>query len=139
VITTSFSVITQAFPEHGFDDFIDKVMKLPSSKKEVSNVKVPWSAKVYEYWDDASFSSYGGGHGLAVFVKRPSPPIKGLGIEAPAKLPSKDGKVNYVVLGEGYTRFDGEIYYAFILDSADQVFAESRKEFIEFLNRVLLD
>ncbi len=141
MITTSISIITQAFPDQGFDEFIDKVMKLPARKKKISDVSLRWPASVYEHWDDASFKPYGGGHGLAVFVKRPTPAIKGIGIEAPALLPSKDqdSKVNYVVLGDGYTRFDGEIYYAFFLDSADQTFAEAKKEFIEFLNRVLLD
>jgi hypothetical protein len=141
VTATTISVIFQAYPKQTFEQFVEKILELPTEKKKTNELKVKWPASQYEYWDSKSFTAYGGGHGLAVFVKRPTPKIKGLAIEAPAKYPTKDsdGDVQYVSLGEGYTRFDGDIYYAFVLDCADQVFQENKKEFIEFLSRVLLD
>jgi hypothetical protein len=141
MITTSINVVFQANPKQGYEEFMNKLAELPTKKQENSQLKSPWPATVIEYWDSKSFTSFGGGHGIMVFVKRAAPAIKSIAIEAPAKLPSKDqsGKVTYAVLGEGYTRFDGDIYYAFILDCADQAFQASKTEFFGFLDRVLLD
>ncbi len=141
MVTTSFSITFQANPKQSFETFMDKILQLPTKKQEITNVILRWPAKVYEYWDSESFESSGGGHGLIIFIKRSAPENKGLAIEAPAKLPTKDQNegINYVVLGEGYTRFNGDIYYAFILDCAEQVSIESKKEFLGFMNRVLLD
>jgi len=81
----------------------------------------------------------GGAHGIIIFIKRPQPKYKGIAIEKPSKLVTKEG-LNYISFQEqNYTRFDGEIYYYIILDSCESVFPEAEKELLEFMNRLLLD
>jgi hypothetical protein len=140
-ISGEIGIVIQASPTEPFENSMNKALEKLGKKQEYKDWKGRYPATVYEYWDPASFPENGGGHGFLVFIKRPQPRVKGLAIEAPAIVPSDQGggKVTTVVLNEGYTRFDGDIYYTFMLSSAQDAFESSKKEFFEFLDRVLLD
>jgi hypothetical protein len=140
-LPSEVSIAFQALPAESYEATIKKVLDSLPKKQEFKEYKSRWPATVYEFWDSEAFKENGGGRGLVVFVKRAQPAVKGIAIEAPAKFADNVGnvKINTVVLGEGYTRFNGDIYYTFMITGAEDTFEASKKEFFDFLDRVLLD
>jgi hypothetical protein len=140
-IANGLTIYFQGRTEEPFDKWVDKVTSKFDKKQITQELKCRWPAIVYEFRDPTTYTANGGGHGYVVFVKRGQPEIAGLAIEAPATFPfPKNGnKVNTVIITEGYTRYAGDMYYAFVFNAADENFTAAKKEFFEFMNRVLLD
>jgi hypothetical protein len=140
-LPSEISIAFQALPAESHEITVKKVLDSLSKKQEYKEYKSRWPATVYEFWDAEAFKENGGGRGLVAFVKRSQPAVKGIAIEAPAQLAGNlgNGKINTVILSEGYTRFDGDIYYTFMITGAQDTFEASKKEFFEFLDRVMLD
>ncbi|MBN2350995.1 MAG: hypothetical protein JXD23_00390 [Spirochaetales bacterium] len=140
-ISSDLSIIFQARPQETFEAWVDKALAKLDKKQLTRELKTRWPATVYEITDPSSDRTSGGSHGYVVFVKRSQPKIKGLAIEAPAVIPFEQNsrKVNMVILNEGYTRFDGDIYYAFTFKTPEENFSTVKKEFFGFMDRVLLD
>jgi hypothetical protein len=140
-IFVSLSVIFQALPQKDFTAFTQSMLKSMKNPVPLADWKGKWEATAYEFRDPALYKENGGGHGLIVFVKRGQPRAKGMAIEEASTIvrTKDDSGLRFYALQTEYARFDGDLYYAFLLDSCEAVFDQSKTEFLAWLDGVLLD
>ncbi|MBN2352941.1 MAG: hypothetical protein JXD23_10270 [Spirochaetales bacterium] len=139
-IDVTILTLFQAQPRESFDEFLKKNLKRFKNAIPFQAGNLDWPLQVYEIRDSETYRENGGAHGFVAMLKRAEPKIKGLAVEHPSHFPrgDKTGAVYYQDKG-GYTRFDGDMYYYFLLDSCEAVFDQSKAAFFEWLEGVLLD
>jgi len=140
-ILSGIRIVFQARPAISFAEYQESLLKGRGNPVVGEEDGLPWEAVVYEIRDPQLYPEDGGGHGFVVFCTRPEPAVKGLAIEAPSRSLPTTGVVEpgAAAAGEGFTRFDGDIYYAFFLDTCEDVFPAAKALFFSFLERVRLD
>lgn len=80
----------------------------------------------FEIMDKTMYQDMGGGHLYLVGVERGAPKYPGLLLEKPINLPENDpGEVHYYSLNGSRDRFKGRIFYAFMLDTCEDINKES--------------
>lgn len=140
-ITSNVTILCLVNPARGYEVFRDAMKTKLKNVKTDDGYEPHWDGEFWEFSDPELYPEMGGGHGLILSVNRPEPEYKGIVIEAPAKifLPKGKSGVQYYTLNDGYTRYDGEIYYMIMLDTCEDVYDEARKIFLAFLDKLLLD
>ena len=109
------------FPLKNIFDFSDKYEEMIS----------------YELKDPMMYPDIGGGHFNMVGIKRDRPNYPGLLLEEPSSIPRNGvtNKVTYYRAGERLDRFEGQIYYAVMLDACEDIFPEASKLFKDFFEQ----
>lgn len=117
-----------------FDRYIQSFIKKYPGKR-----KIPISGKynkmmAYEVIDSSIYPEMGGGHLHIIGVERNAPAYPGLLLEIPQDLPNGDsGKVNYYRATNSKGRFKGKIFYAFLLDTCEDIHEQSLAVFKAFI------
>lgn len=92
----------------------------------------------YEIKDKNMYTNLGGGHLYAVGIERSAPEDPGLLLEQAVTLPMKTaGQLTYFTAGQSKRRFDGKIFYAFLLDSCEDIHEQSLEVFRSFMEKQL--
>jgi len=80
----------------------------------------------YEIKDQKIYADIGGAHLYAIGIERERPKYPGMLLENAVNLPkATNAGVNYYTAGKVKDRFDGKIFYAIMLDSCEDINAES--------------
>jgi hypothetical protein len=139
-ITYTMVVEYSAYNSGGFEDYIKtKIVKLKTcTKKELQLGDYPFT--VYEAIDPGIYGPIGGFKGYLVFLKRTQPSIKGFNVEAPVvSMIDLETRQPYYRPIPAYDRYDGEIYYAFILDCCGAIFDQAKTVFENFIKGIVFD
>lgn len=108
------------------ESYLNKfVSKYPDKKK------IPFSDKydkmiVYEIHDKTMYQDIGGGHLYMIGIERKMPEYPGLLLETPVTLPKGiTHQVKYYTASDSKNRFKGNIFYAIMLDSCEDINEQS--------------
>jgi hypothetical protein len=87
------------------------------------------------------YPKQGGGHILLVAFERDQPRYDGLSFEQPEGPPMKKGQEGPVAfhVEPNFRRVPGKLYYLVLLDSNQQIFANSKPEFESFLKSLIVE
>ncbi|HXP11871.1 MAG TPA: hypothetical protein VN828_25410 [Acidobacteriaceae bacterium] len=87
------------------------------------------------------YPKQGGGHIVQVAFERDQPPYDGLVFEKPMGPPMQKGQAGPVAFhaDPNFRRIPGKLYYLLVLDSNQQIFANSKPEFDQFLKSLVVE
>ena len=139
-ITYTIALIMRvAQPGDKLENFIGNFIKSYSEKKkfEFSN-KFP-NMISYEIKDKTMYQDIGGAHMNMIGIERDRPKYAGLILEQPLNIPQgKTNKMTFYRAVENKDRFDGQIYYAVMLDACEDIYNEAYKLFKETFEKQII-
>lgn len=106
-------------------------------KIEISGIDPKF--EVYEIWDSEQYKHIGGAHGYIAFYRNAAD-INNLNFEQPSKISTKNnGAETYVPFRNKINKLTENITYMFLLDSCENIFEQSKIDFIDFLSNVIIE
>jgi hypothetical protein len=141
-ITYSILILSSANNKMPFEQFVKQSLLKKATLNEVPHLVQGTEGKSFEWNNPSLYPEAGGGRGIIVYARRPDPTVKGFALEWPSP-PGTDedanGQAHYYRYNQLYTRFSGEIYYAIVLDSCEDIFKTATEEFKRFLGGLILE
>lgn len=141
-ITYSIALMSSANNKMSFEQFSKQSLLKEATLREVPHLLKGIAGRSFEWRNPSLYAEAGGGHGLIVYAKRSEPLAPGFALEWPSPPESNqaaDGQTHYYRYNQLYTRFSGEIYYAIILDSCEDIYKSATDEFKLFLSGLILE
>jgi hypothetical protein len=89
----------------------------------------------YEITNPNDYADMGGGHFYLVGVEREAPDFPGLLLEQPKEIPGKSGEMQFFSPGKSQERFGNRIFYAFMLDTCEDIHTDSLAVFKDFFEK----
>lgn len=134
-------IINVAQNGEDLDNFINSFIARYKDKKTFTfSNKYPESI-AFELKDKNMYQDIGGAHMNMIGIKRDRPEYAGLLLEEP--IPTPDGEtneLNFYKAGDSQDRFDGEIYYAVMLDACEDIYDEAYKLFkVMFEKQIIIE
>ena len=112
------------------NDFMKAFMKYPSPSSFAVSRCPSDPCLAYEAVMPKAYGNAGNGHVEMTAFERTEPPFPGLLFEEPAgPTPTKDGKVAYFHPSEHLHRLPGTLYYLVMLDTADSVLDDAKRDY----------
>jgi hypothetical protein len=123
------------------EDFIASMMKLKGVKDPVFPFANRFSSGISYTIDDKSiYSDRGGAKIHFIGIERDAPQYPGLALEDQAEeINGTPGKLEFRTLSLVRNRFPGRIFYLLVLDTCEDIHAESWKAFQGLVNSMKLD
>ncbi len=109
-------------------------IKSQCEMKEVrfkTNIK---GLKVYEYKNDDKYPEVGGMHGMVALFTVDYSDDADIRLDTPYEIGKLDEPVKFFQIPETYRRYQGPVTYAILLDSCGDIYSQSVKDFVSFLN-----
>jgi hypothetical protein len=132
-------VARSARPEESFNDFVKTMSR---NLKPTAALACPSEeCRAAEGIKAGLYKAEGDGHLLMTALMRDQPEFPGLIFEEPLALSaSKSKKVKYYIPNTGRVgRLPGRLYYVIYLDSADSIFAQGNKDYVDFLKNLVVE
>ncbi|WP_231133355.1 hypothetical protein [Capillibacterium thermochitinicola] len=124
-------------PEVGetLDDFLSTVLG-GQAVRELGSMD---GRKTYELETPELYPAEGGGYCYVTGDQRTAPRFPGILLEEPRDVPRQGEGVHYYAAGPVYRRFDGEIYYLLLLDTALSVKEEALRDYQQVLAGLVIE
>ena len=111
------------------EDYLSGLMST-KNKKQITFSNKYDKAIAYETMNKEMYADIGGAHMYLIGIEREAPKYPGLLLENPMEIPDgTPGELQFYTVGESKNRFKGKIFYAFMLDSCEDIHEESRAIF----------
>lgn len=121
------------------DEYLNTLVEKNSTKTEIAFTDKYDKTTAFEIIDKTMYQNIGGGHLIIVGIERTAPKYPGLLLESPLTLPQgKTNEVNYYRVFNCKDRFKGKIFYAFLLDSCEDISNQSQEIFKQLLNNQII-
>lgn len=121
------------------EDFLNTFITSNQTKKKTSFSKKYDNIIAYELFDKTSYEDIGGAHLYLVGIERNSPKYPGLLLESPINFSNEDsGQIKYYVASNSIDRFNGKIFYVFMLDSCEDINEQSLTIFKQLFNNQII-
>ncbi|MDB4335157.1 hypothetical protein OAA06_02225 [bacterium] len=132
-------IIRVAQPGDKIEDFIENFVS-PYPQKENFKFSNKYPEKIsLELKDKNMYQDIGGAHMHMVGIKRDRPKYAGLLLEQPMTIPQGETKkMTFYKAGDSKDRFDGQIYYAVMLDACEDIYDEAYKIFKETFEKQII-
>lgn len=116
-------------------------LSIMKERKAVAPIACPAAGcQGFEVDMPTAYLSEGRGIVTAVTMERPQPEFPSVLIEGPSSPPTSDGgQMRYFVLQPRPTRFEGRIFYLFVLDTARSVLTPARGDFKKLVSESLVE
>jgi tetratricopeptide (TPR) repeat protein len=126
-------------PGETLDNFIDNFVSNYPDKKSFEFSKKYTGLISYELKDKNMYQEIGGAHMHMIGIKRERPKYAGLLLEQPMTIPQREtNKMTFYKAGDIKDRFDGQIYYAVMLDACEDIYVEAYKLFKETFEKQII-
>jgi tetratricopeptide (TPR) repeat protein len=123
-------IARQAKPGETLADFMKTFMKYPSPQSLAVSHCPSDKCLAYEAVIAKAYGPEGNGHAVMTVFKRDAPEFPGLSFEEPAPPePTQTGKVQYFRPNQRMRRLDGTLYYLVMLDTADSVLDDAKRDY----------
>ncbi len=123
---TLFTMIKVAEEGETFESFMEKISAKYSQKKKAELSTGFGKLQGYEVTDQNVYADKGGAHVHIMGIERNQPEVPGLLLEQPVSFKSKTpGQFAFYRSNPVKGRFEGKIFYVFILDSCEDIYAQS--------------
>jgi len=134
VVPNLLVIVRQAKAGETLADFMKIFMKYPSPRVVTVSRCPSEECLAYEAIIPKAYGARGNGHVVMTVFKRDAPEFPGLLFEEPAgpEVP-KDEKVHYFRPNERFHRIDGTLYYLVMLDTADSVLEDAKRDYDRLL------
>ncbi len=123
------------------NDYVSRLISKYPDKKQISFSDKYEKMIAYEIKDKTMYQDIGGGHLYLIGLERNAPKYPGLLLENPVPIPEgNSNEMNYYVASDSKDRFKGRIFYAIILDSCEDIHAQSFAVFKSlFDNQIIIE
>jgi tetratricopeptide (TPR) repeat protein len=139
-ITYTIALIMRvAQPGDKLEDFIDNFIA-PYPDKTSYNFSNKYTDMIsFELKDENMYEDIGGAHMQMIGIKRDRPKNAGLLLEQPLTIPQgESNKMTFYKAGDSKDRFDGQIYYAVMLDACEDIYDEAYELFKETFEKQII-
>jgi hypothetical protein len=117
------------------NDYIDNLISKYPNKTKINFSGKYEKMTAYEIKDKKMYKDIGGAHLYMIGIERNAPKYPGLLLEYPVAMPEGNaGEVSYYNASESKNRFTGKIFYAIILDTAEDIHDKSFEVFKAFFD-----
>jgi hypothetical protein len=121
------------------DSYIDNLISKYPSKNKMNLFSKYDNMTAYELKNPSLYKGIGGGHFYMIGIERNKPLYSGIQLEMAHELPSSEtGGLKYYSPSTAFDRFNGKIFYAIMLDTAEDVFNSSAEVFKKFFEDQLI-
>lgn len=140
-INYSIAIIAHVAKEgETLESYIQKLTSKYSDINKFSGLNELSPQISYEIYDTTMYTSFGGGHMHIIGFEKNKPEYPGLLIESPLNLSSNaNSDQAFYKTNSTYTRVNGKIYYAVVLDTCADIYLKSFRVFEDFLGTVTFE
>lgn len=123
------------------NDYISRLISKYPDKKQISFSDKYEKMIAYEIKDKTMYKDIGGGHLYLIGLERNAPKYPGLLLENPVPIPEgNSNEMTYYSASDSKDRFKGRIFYAIVLDSCEDIHAQSFAVFKSlFDNQIIIE
>ncbi len=121
------------------EEYLNKFIAGNPKKKKITFSKKFNNIMAYELFDKTMYEEMGGAHLYLVGIERSFPKYPGLLLESPIHFPDDhSGQIKYYVASNSMDRFNGKIFYVFMLDSCEDINEQSLAIFKQLFNNQII-
>lgn len=135
----TYSIGTYIYVDDDNDHITKQLDEFPK-KIEIEMPGISDIFTIYEVWDPDLYSHIGGAHGFVAFYKSDAGIATNQEIEQASKI--NTGSTNgetYIPFSNKIMRISDNITYIFLLDSCENIYEQSKKDFVNFMSKVLIE
>ncbi|MDR0828659.1 MAG: hypothetical protein LBN95_00910, partial [Prevotellaceae bacterium] len=121
------------------EDYLNNFIKPYNNKKKVIFSTKYENIIAYEIKESSMYKDNGGGHLYMIGIERNEPEISGLLLETPELLQNKTDEIQYYRASSRKDRFKGKIFYAIMLDTCEDIFEVSYRDFKNFFDNLVIE
>lgn len=136
--TITYSIVNMMYINRA--DVMEHYLSLAPDVKILENHEFDAKFTVLEIKDPEQYKHIGGAHGLVVLYEPETDERTGDLVEQPSRIRTRPGSgASYMAFQPVHRRIPEKISYAFLLDSCENIFEESKADFIEFMDKVIIE
>ena len=134
--TITYSIASFLFADK--DDVMEQFKAMAPIVDVIEDPAFDSRYTVLEIRNPEQYKHIGGAHGYVLIYEPEMGESTGESMEQPSKINTGTG-TSYLPFQTIYTRVPGKLSYVFLMDSCENIFEESRADFITFMEKVIIE